>query len=65
MVEIHSIAASSHPSRREQKTEGRLLLAPRQGDPVVHVVFLLLQVIILAMELRPHSLRLKVATIHQ
>jgi hypothetical protein len=44
---------------------GRLLLAPRQGDPAVRAVFLLLQVVIPVMVLQPHSLRLKVAAVQQ
>jgi hypothetical protein len=51
MVDFRSIAASSHPSCHEQETKGELCLALGQGDPIVHVVFLLLQVIILAMTL--------------
>jgi hypothetical protein len=40
-----------------------LLLAPGRGDPTVHAVFLLLQVIIPAIMLRPHSLSLEVAIV--
>jgi hypothetical protein len=63
MVDIRSVASSSRPSRREQEIEGRLLLAPRRGNPVVNVVFLLLQVVIPAMTLLLHRLRLKVVVV--
>jgi hypothetical protein len=51
------------PPTVSKRLRGRLLLAPRRGDPVVRAVFLLLQVVIPAMTLQSHSLRLEVAAV--
>jgi hypothetical protein len=48
-----------------RRLKERLLLTLGQGDPAMRTVFLLVQVIIPTMMLRPHSLRLEVTAIQQ